>query len=110
VLLSGFFQPIRVFSTSWRRESPNDMLPSLPDDEKIPSADSVGTPVCRKEACGFRDAYEEFARAGAVVTGVSSDPPQRRRTFAENLKQAHKTRKRKGQKPSDHGPVSAVFG
>jgi peroxiredoxin Q/BCP len=42
-----------------------------------------GTPVCTKEACSFRDAFEEFARAGAIVIGVSADPPERHRIFAE---------------------------
>jgi thioredoxin-dependent peroxiredoxin len=41
-----------------------------------------GTPICTKEACAFRDAYEEFARAGAVVFGVSGDAPDRHQTFA----------------------------
>jgi thioredoxin-dependent peroxiredoxin len=42
-----------------------------------------GTPVCTKEACSFRDAFEEFTRAGAVVIGVSGDPTERHRIFAE---------------------------
>ena len=42
-----------------------------------------GTPVCTKEACGFRDTYEEFVRAGAVVIGVSGDSQNRHRAFAE---------------------------
>ena len=41
-----------------------------------------GTPVCTKQACGFRDAYEEFTRLGAVVIGVSADSLERHRTFA----------------------------
>lgn len=40
-----------------------------------------GTPVCTKEACAFRDAYEEFAKAGAVVIGVSADAVDRHRAF-----------------------------
>jgi peroxiredoxin Q/BCP len=31
------------------------------------------TPGCTAEACGFRDLYEEFARAGSEVVGISSD-------------------------------------
>lgn len=42
-----------------------------------------GTPTCTKEACGFRDAYEDFVEAGAVVIGVSGDSDARHRTFAE---------------------------
>jgi thioredoxin-dependent peroxiredoxin len=31
------------------------------------------TPGCTAQACGIRDAYGEFERAGAVVLGVSPD-------------------------------------
>ena len=41
-----------------------------------------GTPVCTKQACSFRDAYEEFTKLGAVVIGVSADSPQRHQAFA----------------------------
>ena len=42
-----------------------------------------GTPVCTKEACGFRDAYEAFVGAGAVVIGVSGGSPASHVAFAE---------------------------
>ena len=41
-----------------------------------------GTPVCTKQACGFRDAFEEFTKLGAVVIGVSADSLERHRAFA----------------------------
>ena len=41
-----------------------------------------GTPICTKEACSFRDAYEDFVEAGAVVIGVSSDTAARHQAFA----------------------------
>ena len=41
-----------------------------------------GTPVCTKEACSFRDVFEEFTRLGAVVIGVSADTLERHRAFA----------------------------
>jgi peroxiredoxin Q/BCP len=41
-----------------------------------------GTPVCTKEACRFRDAYEDFVQAGAVVIGVSSDSAESHLAFA----------------------------
>lgn len=41
-----------------------------------------GTPVCAKEACSFRDAFEEFTQLGAAVIGVSGDSPERHRAFA----------------------------
>jgi len=31
------------------------------------------SPGCTKEACAFRDAYEDFKEAGADVIGISSD-------------------------------------
>jgi peroxiredoxin Q/BCP len=31
------------------------------------------TPGCTKEACGFRDSFERFKKAGVVVLGVSLD-------------------------------------
>ena len=31
------------------------------------------TPGCTKEACGFRDAYDDFLAKGAAVIGVSPD-------------------------------------
>jgi len=38
--------------------------------------------VCTREACSFRDAYEDFVQAGAVVIGVSSDSVESHQTFA----------------------------
>ncbi len=40
------------------------------------------SPVCTKEACSFRDAYEDFVQAGAVVIGVSSDSVESHQAFA----------------------------
>lgn len=42
-----------------------------------------GTAVCTKQACSFRDAYEDFTEAGAVVIGISSDSATRHQGFAE---------------------------
>lgn len=42
-----------------------------------------GTPVCTKEACSFRDSYEQFVEAGAEVVGVSGDSAQSHQAFAE---------------------------
>jgi peroxiredoxin Q/BCP len=41
------------------------------------------TSGCTKEACHFRDAYEDFTEAGAEVVGVSSDSPQSHRKFRD---------------------------
>jgi peroxiredoxin Q/BCP len=40
------------------------------------------TPGCTKEACGFRDAYDELRELGAVVLGVSSDDAESHERFA----------------------------
>jgi peroxiredoxin Q/BCP len=42
-----------------------------------------GTAVCTKEACSFRDAYQDFTEAGAVVIGISSDSAARHQSFSE---------------------------
>ncbi len=39
------------------------------------------TPGCTKEACAFRDSYEDFKDAGAEVIGVSSDSPESHQQF-----------------------------
>ncbi len=41
------------------------------------------TPGCTKQACGFRDAFGEFQRHGAVVLGVSPDDVASHRKFKE---------------------------
>jgi peroxiredoxin Q/BCP len=45
-----------------------------------------GTPVCTKEACAFRDSYEQFIDAGAEVIGVSGDSDERHRAFTRQHK------------------------
>jgi thioredoxin-dependent peroxiredoxin len=44
------------------------------------------TPVCTKEACSFRDAFQDFQTAGAEVIGVSADTVQSHQKFAEHHK------------------------
>src|SRR5262245_37646307 len=43
------------------------------------------TPGCAKEACGFRDAYAQFQKAGAVVLGVSTDPVKSHQKFVDKF-------------------------
>jgi peroxiredoxin Q/BCP len=40
------------------------------------------TPGCTKEACGFRDAWDELRELGAVVLGVSADDGDSHERFA----------------------------
>ncbi|MCS7117689.1 MAG: peroxiredoxin [Thaumarchaeota archaeon] len=41
------------------------------------------TPGCTREACSFRDALPDLSRFGALVVGVSTDPPERNAKFAK---------------------------
>lgn len=40
------------------------------------------TPGCTKEACSFRDSYEDFGTAGAEVIGISGDSVDAHKAFA----------------------------
>jgi thioredoxin-dependent peroxiredoxin len=44
------------------------------------------TPGCTKEACGFRDYFADFKKAGAVVLGVSPDSVKSHDKFVEKFK------------------------
>lgn len=41
------------------------------------------TAGCIKEACAFRDSYEDFSELGAEVIGISSDTEKSHRNFAK---------------------------
>ncbi|TNF92223.1 MAG: thioredoxin-dependent thiol peroxidase [Gammaproteobacteria bacterium] len=41
------------------------------------------TPGCTKEACGFRDLWESFEKAGIVVLGVSPDGAESHQKFID---------------------------
>ncbi len=42
------------------------------------------TPGCTAEACTFRDSFEDFVEAGAVVIGVSQDSDGSHKRFADH--------------------------
>ena len=44
------------------------------------------TPGCTKEACAFRDQYEDLKDAGAEVIGVSSDSEEKHAKFVEKYR------------------------
>ncbi len=48
-----------------------------------PKDESYG---CTKEACSFRDSYEDFRVAGAEVIGISADDEASHKSFAANHK------------------------
>jgi peroxiredoxin Q/BCP len=43
------------------------------------------TPGCTTEACNFRDGYNEFAKMGLVILGVSKDSVKSHKKFAEKF-------------------------
>lgn len=43
------------------------------------------TPGCTAEACGFRDTHDRIGSKNAVVVGVSPDPAESHRRFAETF-------------------------
>lgn len=61
VELAGEAGPVRLSSVLGNRTA---VVYFYPKDE---------TPGCTAEACTFRDAYEDFAGAGAIVVGISRD-------------------------------------
>jgi len=44
------------------------------------------TPGCTKEACAFRDSFQKFLDAGAVVLGVSTDPVKSHDKFVKKFR------------------------
>ncbi|MEB3755580.1 MAG: peroxiredoxin, partial [Desulfurococcales archaeon] len=43
------------------------------------------TPGCSREAVRFNELAGKFEECGAVILGVSTDPPERNKRFAEKL-------------------------
>jgi peroxiredoxin Q/BCP len=88
----GFRTKDRVDAGS---KAPNFTLPSQ-SGEMVSLEDFLGkkpvvlffhpkddTPGCTKEACAFRDDYEEFDKLDAQVIGISSDSVESHRRFAK---------------------------
>src|SRR5690348_14730621 len=46
----------------------------------------ANSPACTMEACAFRDSYEAFRDARAEVIGISSDPADSHRRFADRFR------------------------
>jgi peroxiredoxin Q/BCP len=44
------------------------------------------TPGCTKEACSFRDAWEDLSKKGVVMIGISGDDDESHKKFAEHHK------------------------
>lgn len=41
------------------------------------------TPVCTKQLCSVRDNWDDYMETGATIVGISTDPPDSHREFAE---------------------------
>ena len=84
------------------RPGVGDALPDIaletPDGGSVRPSDFAGkklvlffypkddTPGCTKEACAFRDQYQDFQDAGAEVIGVSSDSEAAHQKFIEKYR------------------------
>ncbi len=60
-------------------------------------------PICTREACSFRDAYDELVEMDAVVIGVSPDPPKSHARFAAKYRLTFPL-------VTDDGTLSSLFG
>lgn len=67
----AFDKPVRLSETAGRPR----IVYFYPKDE---------TPGCTKEACAFRDAFEEYKKRGVALFGVSRDTEESHRKFREN--------------------------
>jgi thioredoxin-dependent peroxiredoxin len=68
------------------------------------------TPGCTKEACAFRDDYEEFDKLDAKVIGISSDSVESHRRFAKKHDLPFTLLSDEGRKVSRLYGVSNAFG
>lgn len=68
------------------------------------------TPGCTIEACGFRDAYEQFVAAGAEVIGISSDSVESHARFKARHKLPFTLLSDPGGKAAEAFGVSKTFG
>lgn len=57
------------------RAGKNLVLFFYPKDETL---------ICTKEACGFRNDFDEFKKYNCVVVGISADSPQSHKSFKEH--------------------------
>jgi peroxiredoxin Q/BCP len=68
------------------------------------------TPGCTKEACAFRDDYQEFRKLDAEVVGISSDSVESHRSFAKKHRLPFTLLSDEGGKVSKLYGVSNTFG
>lgn len=68
------------------------------------------TPGCTKEACSFRDQYEDFQALGAEVIGVSSDSTESHARFVEKYSLPFRLLSDRGGRVRKAYGVPATFG
>lgn len=69
------------------------------------------TPGCTREACGFRDTYEEFVELGAEVMGISDDSVKSHKRFQQNRRLPFQLLSDPGGKTRKaYGVSSSMFG
>jgi thioredoxin-dependent peroxiredoxin len=68
------------------------------------------TPGCTKEACAFRDDYDQFEKLDAEVIGISSDSVESHRRFAKKHDLPFTLLSDEGRKVSRLYGVSNAFG
>lgn len=67
------------------------------------------TPVCTAEACSFRDAYQELNARDTVLVGVSLDPAEVQRRFADQFELPfHLLSDQKGQISRDYEAIGLL--
>src|SRR5215203_208219 len=103
-------------------KAPNFTLPSQ-SGELVSFRDSLGekpvvlffypkddTPWCTKEACTFRDEYEQFSELDTEVIGISSDSVDSHKSFAEKHNLPYTLLSDKGEKVRRLYNVPNTFG
>ncbi len=69
------------------------------------------SPGCTKEACYFRDQYEVFNQAGAMIIGISGQSVESHRNFAEKYRLSYTLLSDNGNKVRKmFGVPSGLFG
>ncbi len=102
ILLSVLFS-ISVFAQSKKPVAVGDLVPKFTltdqDGKAFNIVDEIGkhalviyfypkdeSMVCTKEACAFRDAFDSYTKAGALVIGINGGTVKSHKDFATNHK------------------------
>lgn len=102
VIVSFFILGFKIYNSTMKKIQIGDTVPTfslLDQNGKTIKIDSTlgksmiiyfypkdDTPGCTKEACKFRDEYENFTDLGAMVIGISADSVKSHKNFEEKYK------------------------